>query len=257
MGRGGWEPWWSGRDWVAGRPLQSAAKGHEDGLSGWGRPGSLHRGETEVDEPVGDVAEVEVVCERVGEGRALRGAVLQGLLPELDAAAAVVDEGAQVDEAEVAPLGAALGEQLVLDVDKEVGARDEDVEDDRLDARADGKLHVLVDDAEEIEVQLGEPEGLPTLIWDGKEALGQHAPPVARRRAAGVDRAAGDGVPPRARPVAICAATERAAAERRLLVAAEHRLLLDEDDVGRPLPRQLAASVQVGGDDRLVRLRAQ
>jgi hypothetical protein len=42
-----------------------------------------------------------------------------------------------------------------------------------------------------------------------------------------------------------------------LVVLAQHRLLLAEDDVGRPLPRELAARVQIRRDDRLGRLRRE
>ena len=63
---------------------------------------------------------------------AIRSNLKQSTFPELRAATAVVDERAEVDEADRAPVGAHTSEDLVLHVDEKVGACEEDVEEDHL-----------------------------------------------------------------------------------------------------------------------------
>jgi len=87
---------------------------------------------------------MQVGSERLGEGRALRLGALDGVAPELGAALAVVDQRAQVDEADRAPIAADTAQDLVLYVNEEIGLRDDHIEEDHLDARADAEARRIV-----------------------------------------------------------------------------------------------------------------
>lgn len=68
-------------------------------------------------------------------------------------------------------------QELVLRIDQKVGAREDHAEEHRLDTRANAELDVLVNDAEEVDVKLGEPVlalGLSEALTYGDDALRDH-----------------------------------------------------------------------------------